>query len=97
MDCGSFASLVNLLVSRVQPGIANIVQDGVVEQDGLLGDNANLSTQAVKINMRDVLAINADAPLGHVVESIEQLQDSALTGPGFSNKTGEQSRVNFKP
>lgn len=89
MDGGSLASLVNFLVSGVKPGIANIVHDGVVEQDRALRDNADLGTQAMKVDTCDVLAVNPNESSRHVVESIKKLQDSALAGAGLSNEAKE--------
>lgn len=91
MDGGSFASIIYFFVSCVEPSIANIVHDGIVEQHRALRDNANVRTQAVDVDISDVLTINANASLGHVVESIEQFQDGTLAGAGLPNKAKEDN------
>lgn len=68
---GGFARIVYFFVTCIEPSIANIVHDGIVEQNRALRDNANVRTQAVEVDIPDILAIDANAALGHIVEPIE--------------------------
>lgn len=45
MDAGSLASLVNLLIRRRELCVANVVHDGVVEQDGRLWYDSDLGSK----------------------------------------------------
>lgn len=71
MDGGSFACIMYFFIGCVKPSIANVVHHGIVEENGALWDNADVSTQAAYVNVSDILTINANATLSHVVESIE--------------------------
>ena len=65
---------------RPVAAVADVVADGVVEQHGVLRDDADRRAQAGLRDLGDVLAVDGDAPRGRVVEAIEQAADGRLAG-----------------
>jgi hypothetical protein len=55
--------------------------DRIVEEDGLLRDDPQGSTETAKGEVPDIGSIHGDAPLAHLVEAGEKIQEGGLTGP----------------
>ena len=68
--------------SREASGVAvgDVVEHGVVEQNRVLRNDAQARPQAGLRHVADVLAVDGDAPAGHVVEA-EQQAATASTCP----------------
>ena len=65
-----------------RPGIAvgKIVEDRVVEQHGVLGNDADRRAQGVLGDVADVFAVDEHAAAGHVVEPEQDAADRRLAG-----------------
>ena len=62
--------------------IGDVVFDRVVEQHGVLRDDADGGAQGLLLHVADVLAVDQDAAAGHVVEAEQQARDGGLAGAG---------------
>lgn len=52
MDISSECSLLHLLVISSGATVANVIPDGVVEQHGILGNHADMSSQRCLFHLR---------------------------------------------
>lgn len=52
MDISSECSLLHLLVTSSGATVANVLPDGVVEQHGILGNHADMSSQRCLFHLR---------------------------------------------
>ena len=69
-----------MIRSRLACGVAvgDVVGDGVLEQDGFLGNDADLSAEAADAQVADVVAVDRDRPLVHVPEPGQQVHERGL-------------------
>ena len=70
--------LAHLGVGGVPASVADVVADRVVEEHGVLRDDADRGAKALLRHVADVLPVDQDAPAGHVVEAEEQPRDRRL-------------------
>ena len=69
MDIGSFASVEDIGLRGVGVGVAEIIHDGCVEQDGVLRDDTDMLSQAEQRKVTDIMSINSDRSAVDVVKS----------------------------
>ena len=88
--------LLDLLLARAGAAIGDVVADRIVEQHGVLRHHADRRAQAVLGHVADVLPVDQDAALGHVVEPEQQAADggfararSARRSPACARRDGE--------
>ena len=74
MNVGSSASVENLLLRGVGVGIAEVVHDGCIEQNGVLWDDTNILSQAQQRQVSDIMSINRDRSAVNVVKAEEKFQ-----------------------
>ena len=60
------------LARRGGPAVLDVVEDAVVEEDGVLRDDGDGGTQAVLRQLAQVDAVDHDAAGADVVEAVEQ-------------------------
>ena len=82
-----FAGGLDFLVRGVQFGNPQVVFDAVVEQVGLLGDEALHLPQIVRIDIRNPCAGMRYAAFLHVPEPHEQLKQRRLPAAAASHNT----------
>ncbi len=77
-------------LSKVRGGACacapDVVQDGVVEEDGVLGHDCHVGAQGRLGNLAYVLPINLDHPRGGVVESEQQPQRAGFSAACAPNQ-----------
>jgi hypothetical protein len=61
--------------------VGDVVFDGVVEQHGVLQDDADAGAQGLLLHVADVLAVDPDVSAGHVVEAEQQARMVDLPAP----------------
>jgi len=61
--------------------ICNIVEDGIVEQDTILRNNGNISSQISNPHSPDVLSIYQNLSSFDLVESVQESHDCRLSRP----------------
>ena len=76
------AAAHDLLLARLRAAVADVVGDGVVEEDGVLRDHADRGAERGLRHVADVLPVDGDAAAGHVVEAEEEPRDGRLAGAG---------------
>ena len=64
----------------LQTAVGHVVAHRVVEQDGLLGDHADLGPQRVEGDVPDVDAVDGDGPGGDVVEAGQEVEQGGFAG-----------------
>ena len=64
----------------IGPAVGDVVAHRVVEQDDLLGDEADLAAQRRQGHVAHVAAVDEQRPLGHVVETRQQVHQARLAG-----------------
>ena len=67
-------------VGNVRLSVGDVVAHGVVEQDGVLGDDADLPPQRGQRDVAHVVAVDQDAAAAHVEEARDQVHQRALAG-----------------
>ena len=61
--------LAHLVVEGVPAAVADVVADRVVEEHGVLRDDADRRAEALLRDVADVLSVDQDAPARHVIEA----------------------------
>ena len=74
--------VLDLVLRRARPAIGDVVADRVVEQHGVLRHHADRRAQAVLREVAQIVAVDQDAPAGHVVEAEQQAADGRFAGAG---------------
>lgn len=79
MDVRSLACLKHILLCRIRSRIQQIVHDGRVEQHGILRHDTDVSAYAVELDISQIMAINGNRTVCHVVEAEEKLERGGLS------------------
>jgi hypothetical protein len=85
MDRSGFASIINLIVSSVEPCIADVAHDSLVEERRVLWHDTNIFSETFKRDMPDILTVNLDGALPDIIESEEELQNCRFATTRFPN------------
>ena len=86
----------DLLTGGFGIGESNVFTHSAAEQQGVLGNNADLTTQGIKLNLADVVAIDQDPALARVVETWQELHQGALATAALAHNADEGSRWDFE-
>src|SRR5579884_825820 len=76
--------------------IRDVVADGVVEQHGFLGNDADLRTQGRKGDVANIFAVDQQAPGIHVEETRDQVHQSALSSAARANHREHLAGMHFE-
>ena len=76
----------DLVVGGVGPGIEQVGADGVVEEMGILGDDADTLVDRVELQVADIDAADADGAALRVVEARDEVGDGGFAGAGGSDQ-----------
>ena len=71
---------LDLLACREMVTIGDVVTDGLVEKDRILGNNPDLVVQAALRNIPNILTVNPDASRVDIIESEQEAPDRGLPG-----------------
>ncbi len=71
---------LDLLAGRPRLAVGDVVLDRVVEQERILGHDADQGAQRVDGEAAEVVPIEGDAPRGDVVEAWQELHEGGLAG-----------------
>ena len=82
--------LVDFLVRGIQPAVADVFQDGLVEEKRILADDADMLPQRLLREGADVLPIEADGAAVRIVKAEEERKHRA-----FARAAGPDQRVGF--
>src|SRR5581483_4691383 len=89
VDVGGAGSARDLVIAGIGLGVADVVADRGVEQVGLLRDDADRAVQRLERELADVVAIDADAAFGRVVEAGEEVRQGGLAGARWADEGGD--------
>src|SRR6202022_3511236 len=70
---------------RVRLTIRDILRHGAGEQDGLLGDQANLLAERCNLDPAKIVPVDFHRPLRWIVEARDQVDQAALACPARSD------------
>lgn len=76
MNVRSLACLVDVLLGGVGVGVQQVVHDGGIEQDRVLWNHTNVPSEAVDLQIPDIMPINSDRAVLDIVEAEQQLERS---------------------
>src|SRR5829696_6465341 len=88
-DPGRTAGGLDLLEGRVRVGVAEVGQDGLVEQVRVLGDQADRPPETLQLQVAHVDPVDPDGALADVVDPGHQHGRGRLAGPGRADQ-GDQ-------
>ena len=80
VDARQPGGLLDFLAGASGPAVADVVEDRVVEQHGVLRHHADRRAQAVLRDVADVLAVDPYAAARHVVEAEQDARHRRLAG-----------------
>ena len=76
--------------------VGDVVADRVVEQDGLLRDDADLRAQRCERDVADVAAVDQDAAGSDVEETRDQMDERAFAGAARADDRDHFAGGHFK-
>ena len=77
---------LDLGLRRGRIGIGDVLRQRTVEQHRFLRHDGDLPAQAGLRDQGDVLAVDRDAPVGDVVQPLDQLDEGGLAGTGVADQ-----------
>lgn len=80
LDLGEARRLLDLGAGRRRAAIGHVVVDGVVEEDGVLRNDADGGAQARLGHLPDVLPVDQDRALADIIEAEQEPADRRLAG-----------------
>ena len=87
---------LHLVVARVGSAVGDVVADGAGEEEGLLGDVAELAAVAEEIERAEVEAVDAHRALVGIVEAGQQLHHRRLAGPRLAHERHRLARLDVQ-
>ena len=88
MNIGGFGGLEDVEFSRIRVRVFEVIHDGRVEQNRVLGHNADVFPKAVELQVADIPAVDPDGAAVHVVEAVQELEAGRLAASRFSHERG---------
>ena len=76
----------HFLIRSVQFTVTDILRHGSGKQVGILQHNAQRMPQIRFFDLVDVDAVITDLPVGHIVESVDQIGNRSLSGSGGADE-----------
>ena len=82
MRFGDLGGLDDLLVGGVEGAVGDVLADGAVEEIDILADEADGAAQVFEAQIAQVMPVETDAALLHVIEAQKQFDQGGLAGAG---------------
>lgn len=76
----------HFLVSGVQASVPDILQNGAMEQPGVLQNHAEPLPEHFPGHIPDIHAVHLDAALGDIIKAHDQIDNGGLAGTGFAHQ-----------
>ena len=83
----------HLLVARVQPAVADVLEQAAMEQHRVLRNHRDRAAQALLRDPRDVDAVDEDAALLEVEQAQHEVQQRALAAAGVADEADLLARA----
>ena len=96
MNAGGPGSLLHLLGGSARVTVSNVVFDRIVEKHRVLRNNADGSPQTGLRHIFQVLPVNGDSPLLHVIKTKQQARQRGLARTGRPHHGNGFAGRNFK-
>src|SRR5690606_39115213 len=84
---------LHLGLARARAAVADVGGDGAVQERSILRHHADRRAQAFLRDLRDVLTVDGDAALLHVVESQQQIDQRRLARARAPHQSDALSRL----
>src|SRR5262249_26477480 len=81
----------DVLAARVRPRIGDVLEDGAVEEEVVLEDDADLGAVIGEANLREVPAVDQDRAGRRPVEGGDEADDRALARTGRPDQRGRRA------
>lgn len=75
-----------MLIGGIRAGVAEVIGDGAGEEEGGLGDDADLVAIVGEVEGADILAVDEDVAVLEFVEAGEEAADAAFAGAGMADE-----------
>src|SRR5690606_1513123 len=74
-------------IIQLEPGVheGEILEDRTRKEKDILEHNGQVRSQVVELVIPDIPAIDSDAAIVHIIESVEQVDDSRFAGAGTAD------------
>ena len=76
----------HLVVGRLRPAVADVLQDRAMKQRNVLRHHGDRCAQAFLRDPRDILAVDHDAALLHIVEPLQQREQRRFAAAGLADQ-----------
>src|SRR5436190_2380602 len=86
----------HFVVAGLGPSVANVLHQRAMEQRDVLRHDGDGLAQALLGHLRDVLAIDQDAPRLDVVEALQQREERGFAASGGANETHALARADME-
>ena len=86
MDVGCPGGSFDFLPGGIRLGIADILRDGAVKEEGILKHRRNIMPQAFQGHTPDILSVDHDTALSRVIEPGDQLGGGGFAHTGGANQ-----------
>lgn len=90
---GRFSRRAQLFLVSPGTAVGDVGAHRVVEQDGLLGDDGDLTAQAVQGGLADIHPVKGDPPLAHLVKTRQQVHQGGLAAPAGAHQGQDLAAV----
>lgn len=94
MNVGRLARLMDVDLGSLRFGVEQVVHDGIVEQHCVLWNHTNVATDAVKLQVFEILTIDGDGAVRNVVEAEEKFQARRFATAGLAYDCRLRARGN---
>ena len=75
----------DVIAAGLRVGEGNVVLHRALEEEGVLGHDADLAAQGVKLHLGDIGVVDQDATRQGVIEARQQLGEGGLAGAGLAD------------
>ncbi len=83
---GKFCGMDDLFPCGIDPSVLDVLFEGAVEEEGVLGDEGDLVAQGVEGDGCDILAIDQNPSLFQGEKAEDQVDKSGLSGAGVTDE-----------
>src|SRR5579875_2652825 len=86
----------DLFLAGIGTAVGDVIEDGVVEQEGVLGDDADVLAEAREADVAHVPAVNAQGAGGDVIEARHEVGERGLPCPAGPDHGDDFTGLDFE-
>ena len=96
MNVGTLCRLNDLLRGRLHLTVSDVVTNGVIEQDRVLGHDPDVTAKAGLFEFPHIHPVDLNVPTLHVIKAVQEPGKCRLARPRRANHRHSLARWNFK-